>query len=259
VRPTTKAGDAHAFAREAVSEGVDLVVAWGGDGTINEAASALIHTRVPLGIVPAGSGNGLAADLRIPFSPRAALDVAAAGRTARIDVGQIDDHCYFFNIAGIGIDAVIAARFAERGMRRRGAFGYLQLSTAELLRYRCQTYQLTLDDTRYEHKALLVALANGRQYGNRLLIAPGARMDDGLLEVVVVEDMSLLNIAWRLPSLFRGTLQAGPGIAMRAAHTLQIRSAAPIPYHVDGEPRLGDTDLSVRTHPGALHVRTPAL
>jgi diacylglycerol kinase (ATP) len=258
VRPTTKAGDAHSFARDAADRSCDLVVAWGGDGTINEAASALIHTGVPLAIVPAGSGNGLASDLRIPFDARAALLIAATGRTMTIDAGQVDTH-WFFNIAGVGIDAVIAARFNERGLRKRGLLGYLQLSGAELLRYQGMQYELAIDDERVEQHALLLAFANGRQYGNRLLIAPGARLDDGLLEVVIVERLSLLAIAWRLPSLFRGTLQAGRGVTMRAARQLRVRATGPIPFHVDGEPRIGGNELRVQTVPGALSVRVPSV
>jgi YegS/Rv2252/BmrU family lipid kinase len=258
VRPTTKAGDANVFAREAVASGCDLVVAWGGDGTINEAASALVHTEVPLAIIPAGSGNGLASDLLIPFDARAALQLAATGRTVRIDAGTVDDH-KFFNIAGVGIDAVIAARFNARGLSRRGWLAYLQLSTAELMRYRCIEYDLLIDEEPCTHHAMLVAFANGRQYGNRLLIAPGARLDDGQLEVVIVEQLSLPTIAARLPSLFRGTLQPGRGVYMRAARRLRVRAPEPIPFHVDGEPRLGRREITVAVLAGALCVRVSAL
>lgn len=256
VRPTGGPGDAMAFAREAIAGGCRLVVAWGGDGTINEAARAVAHTGATLAIVPAGSGNGLAADLRIPFDPRAALELAATGPTLAIDAGQVND-CQFFNIAGVGIDAVIAARFAERGMRQRGLFGYMQLGTQELLRYRCQRYRFTIEDEIIEHEALIVAMANGRQYGNRLFIAPGARPDDGQLELVIVERLSLLSIAWRLPSVFRGALRPGNGVWMRAASSLRIHAPGPIPFHVDGEPRIADGELVVATHPGALRVRVP--
>ena len=255
IRPTTRGGDAHDFAREAVNEGASLVVAWGGDGTVNEAACALVHSNVPLAIVPAGSGNGLAADLGIPFDPRAALEIAARGATVSIDAGKVDQSL-FFNIAGVGIDAVIAAQFATRGMRQRGLAGYLHLSGTELLRYRCQDYRLTIEDEAVEHRALLIACANGRQYGNRLFIAPGARLDDGLLEVVVVEQLTLLGIAWRLPSLFRGALRPGAGVSMRAARRLRIAAPGKILFHVDGEPREGRDELSVEVIPGALKVRT---
>lgn len=254
VRPTTQAGDAHAFARQAVASNMDLVIAWGGDGTVNETASALIHSEVALGIVPAGSGNGLAGDLLIPFDARAALRLAATGRTVTIDAGQVNDSL-FFNIAGVGIDAVIAARFSERGIRKRGPLAYVQLTASELLRYNCQTYDLTLDGERASHRAMLVAFANGRQFGNRMFIAPGARLDDGLLEVVIVEDLPIFEIARRLPSLYRGTLMPGRGVFMRAAQSCHVKSVGPIPFHVDGEPRLGSSEITVRTHRAALRVR----
>ena len=158
----------------------------------------------------------------------------------------------FFNIAGVGVDAVIAARFAERGMRQARAVGYLQLSTSELLRIARRPISLTMDGEAFEHRAMLVAIANGRQYGNRLLIAPGARLDDGLLEVVVVEDLSLLGIAWRLPSLFRGTLRTGRGVTdARCAAVRCQRSGGPIPYHVDGEPRLATMSWRSSRRPSA--------
>lgn len=256
VRPTTAAGDARLFAREAVADGCRLVVAWGGDGTVNEAAGSLMRSGTALAIVPAGSGNGLARDLGVPASPVRALEIAAAGATMVIDAGQVND-CLFFNIAGVGVDAVVAARFAERGLRRRGLAAYVQLSTSELLRYRAQTYRLTLDGEVVNHRAMLVAIANGRQYGNRLVIAPGARLDDGLLEVVIVDELSVLGIVWRLPSLLRGTLRAGPGVAIRAARAITVQAAGPIPFHVDGEPRLAEDELAVSVHPAVLHVRVP--
>ena len=254
VRPTTGPGDARLFAREAVETGASLVIAWGGDGTVNEAAGALIHTSVPLAIVPAGSGNGLASDLGVPFEPRSALEQAATAPTFPIDAGQVDD-CLFFNIAGVGVDALIATRFGERGIRKRGPIAYAQLTTLELLRYRAQTYSLAIDGEPCEYRALLLAIANGRQYGNRMLIAPGAKLDDGLLEIVIVEQLSLLGIAWRLPALLRGTLKPHRGVTMRAAREVQIRAAGAIPFHVDGEPRLGQNLLTIRTHPRALMVR----
>ena len=257
VRPTTAAGDARRFAEDAIRDGCDLVVVWGGDGTINEAASALVGREVPLAIIPAGSGNGLASDLNVPFEPRQALQVAARGRTIRIDAGQVGDG-YFFNIAGVGIDAVIAARFADRGLRKRGPIGYLKLTSAELMRFRAKRYDITIDGIHGSHDAMLVAIANGRQYGNRALIAPGARLDDGLLEVVIVEPLSMWGIASRLPALFRGTLQAGPGITMTAARALTIRTDGDVPYHLDGEPRVGRDELVIQTHPAALRVRVAA-
>jgi YegS/Rv2252/BmrU family lipid kinase len=256
VRPTEGPGDANRFAREAADARVGLVIAWGGDGTINEVACALVQTGIPLGIIPAGSGNGLACDLGLPFDPTAALTIAASGADFRMDAGRVQNSV-FFNIAGVGVDAIIAARFAERGLRRRGPLGYLQLGVSELMRYSAQTYTFSIENERYQHRAMLIAIANGRQYGNRVQIAPGARLDDGLLELVIVEQLSTLSIALRLPSLFRGTLKPGRGVTMRAVREMTVRAEEAIPFHVDGEPRLGERELTVSTIPGALVVRVP--
>jgi YegS/Rv2252/BmrU family lipid kinase len=256
VHVTTGPGDAARQAERAAASGYGLVIAWGGDGTINDAARALVHSRTVLGIVPAGSGNGLAAELGIPFDAQGAIDVASCGAIRTIDAGQVESE-FFFNIAGVGLDAIVAARFAARGVRRRGAVAYFGITASELLRRRCDRYALTIDGDRLEGEVLLVAIANGRQYGNRVLIAPGARLDDGLLEIVVVGRLTVAEILRRLPSVFRGRLRAGPGVMMRAARSLLIEADRPIPFHVDGEPRTGARALRVAVHAGALRVRVP--
>jgi YegS/Rv2252/BmrU family lipid kinase len=255
VKVTTGPGDAMRLAKEAVDNAAALVVAWGGDGTVNEVASALVHTDVPLAIVPAGSGNGLALDLGVPLSVRKALTLAGSGRDFRIDAGQVDG-ALFFNIAGVGIDAIVAARFAQRG-RRRGALAYLQIAFDELMHRRTERYEICVEDERAEYHALLVAIANGRQYGNNVCIAPEARLDDGRLELVIVEQQSLFSIVRRLPALFLGRLKPGGGVTMRSVRELRVRAERPIPYHVDGEPRLGPQELTVSVLPGALVVRAP--
>ena len=148
VRPTTARRRCARFAREAADAGVDLVVAWGGDGTVNEAACALVHTRrAARRSSPRDRATAWPRTSACRSIPARALHVAATGRDFAIDAGQVHDSL-FFNIAGIGVDAVIAARFAERGLRRRGPLGYLQLGVAELLRYQAQTYTLSIDDER---------------------------------------------------------------------------------------------------------------
>jgi YegS/Rv2252/BmrU family lipid kinase len=258
VRPTAARGDARRFAQEAVADATDLVVAWGGDGTVNEVASALVGSRVPLAIVPAGSGNGLAADLGLPFEARRALEVAARGETRPIDAGRVNG-AYFFNIAGIGLDARIATRFAGRGLRRRGPLAYLQLTSAELFQYRSTSYDIECDGERWTVDAILIAVANGRQYGNRVVIAPEARLDDGRFELVIVEPQSWWGIVRRLPSLFRGRLRAGDGVSMRPAAHVRIRAAGTIPFHVDGEPGECRDTVEIGLNPQALLVRTTSV
>jgi diacylglycerol kinase (ATP) len=264
VAVTASPTDASRHAREAVELGATLVVAWGGDGTINGAASALAGTSVPLGIVPGGSGNGLARDLGLPRDPARALSVAATGRERVIDAGDLDGSL-FFNIAGIGVDAEIAARIAQPGARR-GLTGYVIATVQELRHYEPQVYAIRIADDRtdrtsasrgatFERKALLVALANSRQYGNGAKIAPQARLDDGAIDLVVVDARPMWNLVSRLPAFFLGTLEDSPDLLMRRAASLTISARRPIRFHVDGEPRTGPETVTLRVHPGALRVR----
>jgi diacylglycerol kinase (ATP) len=263
---TASPTDASRYARGALESGVQLVVAWGGDGTINGAGSALAGTSLPLGIVPGGSGNGLARDLGLPREPARALTVAATGRERAIDAGDLCGSL-FFNIAGIGVDAEIAARIAEPGSRR-GLAGYVVATVQELRRYQPQVYIIRIPggksdapsapaDVTFERRALLVALANSRQYGNGATIAPHARLDDGAIDLVVVDARPLWDLVSQLPAFFRGTLQDGPDLLMRRATALTISAGGPIRFHVDGEPRTGPETLALRMHPGALRVRVP--
>jgi YegS/Rv2252/BmrU family lipid kinase len=256
VRVTEDSGHAGTLAREALAQQHELVIAWGGDGTVNEVAAVLAFTGTPLGIVPAGSGNGLADDLGVPRAAEAAMRMALGSPVRHIDAGEIDG-ARFFNLAGIGLDASIAARFAARPAGRRGLAAYAQITFLQLLTYRPETYVIDSGGEQLSRRALFIALANSRQYGNGALIAPRARVDDGRLEVVVVEPQPLARIAWRLPSLFRGTLVDSPGVIMRSANRLRISADHPIAFHVDGEPRSGGSTVEVCLHPAALGVRAP--
>jgi YegS/Rv2252/BmrU family lipid kinase len=254
VSATGGPGHAEQLAREASASGASLVVAWGGDGTVNGVASALVHTDVPLGIVPAGSGNGLARDLGLPLDTRAALDTAARGRDAVIDAAQIGD-ALFFNVAGIGLDAVIARRLAAP-QARRGLAGYILATVSELQQYEARTYSMRLDGEPWDGRALFIALANSRQYGSGAQIAPRARLDDGRIDVVAVEPQSAWRILGRIPAFFRGTLAESPGLRMWQIATFELESDAPMAVHVDGEPRAGGTSLKLAIHSRALRVRT---
>jgi len=255
VRVTTARGDARAFGEQARADGAEIVVAWGGDGTINEVGSAIAFSEVALGIVPGGSGNGLARDLGIPLHAERALEIAASGRRRRIDAGQIDT-ALFFNVAGIGLDALIARHIAHP-TAQRGLSGYARVTFVELPRYRARHYEIECEGRCSAERALIIALANSRQYGNGALIAPAARLDDGRLDLVVVKAQPLWRILARLPHLFRGTLSNAHGLTMASMTGVTIRSADPIAYHADGEPGLGASAVEVRVHPAALSVVVP--
>jgi len=230
------------------------VIAWGGDGTVNEVGAALVGGEASLAIVPAGSGNGLALALGIPREPAAALRHAVGAQSRRIDVGEIGGRL-FLNIAGIGFDARIADRFAREG-GRRGLRRYAVMVARELFTYRAEPCQLTVDGCVREHRSVLLVIANGPQWGNGARIAPHARLDDGLLDVVSVSARSPFRVAWYLPRLFTGTIDRVPGVTTERLASLEITGRPPLTFHVDGNPARSDTGrLSVSVHPGALAVR----
>jgi len=250
---TEQAGHARDLARTARAGGARLVVAWGGDGTVNEVASALAFGDVPLGIVPAGSGNGLARELGIVPHPETALTAALRSAPRAIDAGEIAGRL-FVNIAGIGFDAHVAARFNAPENPRRGLAGYAVLTARSIAGYTCGRYEIVTPDARTTVRALLIALANGTQFGNRIRIAPDARVDDGALDLVIVEERSRLATMSSLWRLINGSVHRAPIWSSRRVQEVTIESVAPMMFHVDGEPLQGGTRLEARVHPGALRV-----
>jgi diacylglycerol kinase (ATP) len=249
---TERAGHARDLARAAVGRGSRLVMAWGGDGTINEVASALAFGEVPLGIVPAGSGNGLAHQLGVQNRPADAIRQAVAAEPRRIDLGELGDRL-FVNAAGIGFDAYVAYRFNEaRG--RRGLMTYAAITAKALVTYKPSEYAITTSEERTVVRAILVTAANSAEFGNGACIAPGARVDDGLLDLVVMQERSRLRTVVSLPRLFNGTVDRTPGCSIRRVNRATIESDRPMAFHVDGEPVTGGTALRLRIHPGALNV-----
>src|SRR5436190_9817658 len=172
---TERGGHAHELARRAARDGARLVIAWGGDGTINEAASALVFSDVPFAIIPAGSGNGLARELGISVDPPAAIAQALRAEPRPMDVGEIEGR-YFVNVTGIGMDAHIAARFNAPDNPRRGLMGYAAITARAVFRYVPKRYRISIDDRQVERTTVLVCIANSPQFGNGARIAPGARL-----------------------------------------------------------------------------------
>ena len=251
---TERAGHARELALSLVNQGVSCVVAWGGDGTINEVASALAFTQTALGIVPSGSGNGLARELGIPFVPQEALGIAVGGADRVIDAGELDGHL-FFNIAGIGLDARVAHRFAVNGLVRRGFARYLEITLRELMAFQPQHHTVAVDGEALRMPTLLIAIANSRQYGNGAIIAPEARLDDGQLDVIVIGARSPLRAMLQIPRVFMGQVARVPDVTIRRGATVEIDSAEPVVYHVDGEPFVGGAAICARVRPNALRVR----
>jgi diacylglycerol kinase (ATP) len=248
---TEAVGHARDLAAAAARRGATLVIAWGGDGTINEVASALAFGGVPLGIIPAGSGNGLARELGVDPRPERALAEALSATPRVMDVGDVEGRL-FVNIAGIGVDAFVASRFSLA--RRRGFLGYINITARALATYVPTTYRMTSGETSVTARALLVTIANSAQFGNGARIAPGARVDDGLLDLVVVEERWRMATILQLPRLFTGTADRIRGCTTQRIREVIIEADEPMTYHVDGEPVVGGNRLTARVHPGALQV-----
>jgi len=247
---TERRDHARELATASVSRGARLVIAWGGDGTVNEVASVLAFGPTALGIVPSGSGNGLARELRISPRPHQAIAEALRATSRPIDAGELGGRL-FFNLAGLGFDAHLAACFDRDTSGRRGLRTYARLIAREMFRYPAGKY--CVDGTDID-RALLVTIANSRQFGNGALVAPSARLDDGLLDLVVFREATRLGAIATIPRFFTGGFERVKGVTVRRFERITISADRPIAFHVDGEPVAGGAVLEGRVHPGALRV-----
>jgi YegS/Rv2252/BmrU family lipid kinase len=250
-------GHARVLAQHAVDEGADVVVAWGGDGTINEVASALVYSRGTLGIVPVGSGNGLARELGIPRSPEGAMTVALSGATRVIDAGELNGRL-FFNMAGVGFDAHVAEVFASSSGRRRGFTSYAAATIRELFQYQSAMYSIETDGRPAgDLRALLISVANTRQWGNGARIAPFAVMDDERLDLVAIAARPPVLVLANLWRLFVGSITTLSHVDSQQCRTATLVATPPAPVHVDGEPLGRFATIEIRVKAGALRVRVP--
>ena len=234
-----------------LAAGADLIVAWGGDGTVNEVAGPLIGSRAALGIVPSGSGDGLALSLDLPFDPVRALQTALNGQATAMDVGFIGPR-HFLNVAGIGFDAVVADAFNRPG--KRGALRYVTQTLALVWRYRCRSYEVELDGHVSSGERFVIGFANGREYGNHLVLDGRADPFDGWLNVVICDSGPPLSQIWRARRLaFRPGYPAS-GITRVKAQRARVTSDD-LSCHADGETFQMSGTLEVRVRAQAINVR----
>jgi diacylglycerol kinase (ATP) len=249
-------GHATVLARDAVREGCGRVIAVGGDGTVNEVAQALRYTPAVLGIVPTGSGNGLARHLRLPGPAAAALELATAphARVADLDTGAVNGRP-FFNAMGLGLDAEISRRFNR--LTRRGLPAYVRTALGAFLTSRTEPCVISAGGQSEAMEILLVAIANSDQYGNGARIAPGARADDGLLDLIAVGRVGPLGAAILGARLFLGSFDRGRQVKRLRGPRFRIERTAPGVIHTDGEVHSADAHLEVVVHPRSLRVVIP--
>ena len=243
-----------AIISRAVSDGFEVVYAVGGDGTVHEIARRIIGTALALGIVPAGSGNGLARHLGIPVDAERAIEVCRAGVVVTIDSAVVND-LPWFGVMGVGLDAVIAGRFASsttRGMRT-----YISMGLRTFVTFRPEEYEIEIDGKSHRRRAHILAIANSSQYGNNARIAPLASLQDGLLDVVIIEKAPLFAAPLMLGRLFNGTLHQSRGVRILQGRNIQIRRLASGPAHLDGEPLILPAELNISVRPSSLRVVVP--
>lgn len=248
---TEYAGHATQIAANAVHDKLDMVVAIGGDGTINEIARSLVHTDTALGIIPCGSGNGLARHLHIPMEPKAAIGIINRGYELCIDYGKINN-IPFFCTCGVGFDAFISLKFADSG--KRGLLTYLENTLYESLRYQPETYIIENEEGTVKYKAWLIACGNASQYGNDAYIAPQASLTDGLMDITIMEPFTVLDVPSLSFQLFNKTIDQNSRVKTMRAKKIKIHRVNDGVMHFDGDPLMAGRELEVEIIPSGLRV-----
>jgi YegS/Rv2252/BmrU family lipid kinase len=242
MRMTEHRGHAAEMAKQCVADGIDIVVAVGGDGTVNEVARSIVHTKTALAIIPCGSGNGLARHLCIPLDTKKAIRIINDCHIEQLDYGVING-LPFFCTCGMGFDAFISLKFAEAG--KRGPVTYVENVLKEGLRYQPETYEVEDETGIYKYKAFLIACANASQYGNNAYIAPGATMKDGELDVIIMEPFDALEAPQIAADLFMKTLGNNSKIKTFRTKSLHIHRKQVGAIHYDGDPIMSGKEVEV--------------
>jgi YegS/Rv2252/BmrU family lipid kinase len=239
------------LAKKGIIEGFDIIVAVGGDGTINEIASAVEGTVATLAIIPFGSGNGLARSLNIPMNEIKAIKRLNDLRFDMIDSGLLNNR-KFFNIAGIGFDALISARFAENV--KRGFWGYLRTIYHERSAYKCQKYTIEIDGKVIEREAFMVSLANSSQFGNNAHIAPFASLNDGFFDICIIKPFPVYKTFFLAMRMFSKSTHKSNLVEIIKGRNIKVVRENALEVHLDGEPVQMGLELNISIKPLSLKV-----
>ncbi|WP_443937413.1 diacylglycerol/lipid kinase family protein [Pedobacter sp. MW01-1-1] len=251
---TEYVGHAAELAEDASARNFDIIVAAGGDGTINEVASSVLRHHKILGILPLGSGNGLARFLKIPTNLKKALLIINKLGISKIDTATLNNRS-FFNLAGIGFDAQLSAAFS--GNKKRGLKGYLQLGIKEVFNYQPNEYILTIDGKEYTRKAFAISIANSSQYGNNVYVAPKASVQDGLLDVCIIKPFPLYKLPLLAYVMLSAAGEKSEMIEIIKGKNISISRTSEGPVHIDGEPLNMSKELEIQIKPLSLQVIVP--
>jgi len=256
IHVTAGPGQGYKIALESMNLNSDTIVAIGGDGTVNEIARALVnHTRVKFGIVPMGSGNGLARHGEIPMDPREALELIRDGHSELIDYGDVNGHI-FLTTAGTGFDADVGEHFSHMGTRGPLTYGRAILEKAIL--YKPRKYTIYTDNEVKKTEAYMITVANAAQWGNNIYVAPQASQQDGLFNVAIVKPYPvLLGTPAMAIDLINGRFDENEHVDAMATRHLRIESEELGYFHVDGEPIKFESPVDITMHPFGLRIIVP--
>jgi diacylglycerol kinase family enzyme len=221
------------------------------DGTVNEVARALVHTRTALGIIPSGSGNGLARHLLIPLNVRKSIDIINRCEIHELDYGVINGYP-FFCTCGMGFDAFVSQKFAETG--KRGPITYIQKVLEEGVTYKPETYEICIDGDTTVYKAFLISCANASQYGNNAYIAPQASMSDGLMDVIIMEPFDVIEAPQIAIDMFSKTLDKSSKIKTMQTKHLHVHRSQPGVIHYDGDPVESGEDIDIHLEERGIRI-----
>ncbi len=249
---TEYAGHGREIVQRLLAEGVNYFVAVGGDGTVNEVGSALVHTHATMGILPTGSGNGLARHLGIPVALSLAVAIINRRRTVAIDAGTLQSK-WFFCTTGIGFDAQIGHKFSQK--KKRGFLSYLNTVVYEYQTYRSRKYTFQIDGKEYTRRAFLITIANAGQYGNNAFIAPRASITDGLFDVCILKPFPIFKSLIISLSLFSKSIERTNYLEVIRGRSVTFNEPRKkYIFHFDGEPMKFKTHIQIDLHHKALNV-----
>lgn len=254
---TKAVGDACRAAKEFVAKGFDAVVAIGGDGTVNEVAEGLVNSKVRLGIIPVGSGNGLARHLNIPMAYQRAVDAIfdVKSKSVEIDAGMINGKI-FFCTAGVGFDAVVGSRF--NSSRSRGLKTYMEYCAKEYMKYTPEEYEINILGRKFRQKAFLITFANSSQWGNNAVIAPDANISDGMMDVVIWRDSPKVTVPLLTAELFLRTIKYSDFVDTYRCREMKIVREKEGLIQFDGESMMMGREIVLSVIDKAVGVIVPA-
>lgn len=251
---TDYAGHATELAKKAAEHGIDIIVAVGGDGSVNEVARGLIHTSSIMGMIPTGSGNGLARHLKIPFNFQKAIEIINRAKFQLIDTATINGEL-FVSIAGIGFDALVAQKFSH--YKHRGFITYAKVTVSEYFLYSQKKFIMYIDGERLKKKAFFVSIANAGQFGYNAIIAPGALLNDGYVDICILKKVPFYAAPFVLWKLFNRNIDTSKYLEIIKAKEIRIIKNITHNIHIDGDSVHASNELIIKVIPLSLRIIVP--